>query len=54
MFDKQLLQSYKRVLSYAQGKRKKLSKKDLDRVLHLAEEFINLHDRLDYYTEGDV
>jgi len=53
MFSKELLKSYKKVLSYRHGKRKTLSLVDLDRVLHLADMFIELHDRLDYYTEEE-
>lgn len=48
-----MIKSYERVVSYRHGKRKTLKNKDLDIVIHLAEMFIELHDKLDYYTEAE-
>lgn len=49
--NQQMVKSFQKVLRYCHGKRKTLNKKDLDVALHMAEQFMELCDKLDYYSE---
>ncbi len=51
MINQKLLESYMKVVAFRHKTKKRLVLKDLDRVLYLAERYIEIHDNLCYDLE---
>lgn len=54
MIDEKLVKAFKRVLAYRHGKSKKLSRKDLDKVLFLAETLMEIYKKLNYLSTEEI